>query len=619
MKRRFTALPYAAALLLIGTRSANATMTMPISLEEHTDAAVAVCVAEVAGLRSYLGADNGGIYTTATLRLIESLKGTFPDRVNLTHRGGAVGLRGEFQSDTPNLKVGEARLFFLGRRANGTLFALHGPASARLISHSAAALNATGYGPLFNQLIGRIKANATGGEDVTDQAASAVSPQGVGGFLDSGGAPSRFLAQDRGEPIPVIIDNATLPMGMTPAQGLTAVTNALNAWAAVSSLQFKIEGFETFGQAADNIDAGDGKLRIQLHDTFNTVSGSSTLGVGGRSFTLSTGSGGQVAGTEFFVSRHGYVVMDHTKASLQDPVTFEEVLTHEIGHALSLAHSSETSNEPNQTLFQAIMFDTAKADGRGAMLGTHDINIIRQAYPENNTPPFGFDRAILGVHFNGTLQNPIVNQASVHAGDLQNDALTFELVQADTIGNGTFTENNGVVSFAPAGDFGPGVDIDHTGTTFRAGFHSFRAFDGVHRSPVFTVSVKRLLRDSQPPGNPDGLPDTWMTAHFGSIVPVTGTSEPGDDPDNDNYTNLDELLANTDPNDPSSHPRILSFSPDQIQWSGQNFDYYELQSTTDFTTWNTIRRVVMDGNPGTLKSFSNTADTMQFFRMQRLQ
>lgn len=618
MKRRFTVLLYPAALLLIGSASANANMTAPFSLEEHTDAAVAVCVAEVVGLRSHLDADAGGICTTATLRVIEGLKGTFPDRVNLTQRGGAVGLRGEFQSDAPNFKVGEARLCFLGRRGNGTLFALNGPASARLISTSAAALDATGYGPLFNNLISRIKAHATEGENVTDQAASNVSPQTIGGFLDNNGVPSRFLAPDRGEPIPVIIDNAVLPESMTPAQALTAVENALNAWAAVSSLRFKIEGVETFGQAANSIDAGDGKIRIQLHDTFNAVSdGSATLGIGGRSVTTSTGSGGQVAGTEFFVSRHGYVVMDHTKASLQNLVTFEEVLTHEIGHALSLDHSSETDPEPNQTLFQAMMYNTAKADGRGATLGTHDIGIIRQAYPENNTPPFGFDRAILGVHFNGTLQNPIVNQVSVRAGDLQNDSLTFELVQADTVGNGVFTENNGVVSFAPAGDFG--VDIDHTGTPLHAGLHSFRAFDGVHRSPVFTVQVKRLLRDTQPPETPDGLPDTWMTTHFGSPTPVGGSSGPGDDPDNDNFTNLEEFLANTDPTDMNSHPRILSFAPDQIQWSGQNFDYYELQSTTDFTTWTTIRRVVMDGATGTLKGFSNTADSLRFFRMQRLQ
>ena len=47
----------------------------------------------------------------------------------------------------------------------------------------------------------------------------------------------------------------------------------------------------------------------------------------------------------------------------------------------------------------------------------------------------------------------------------------------------------------------------------------------------------------------DGLPDVWETVHFGSL-----TAGPDEDPDHDDYTNLQEYLAGTDPNNPASNP-----------------------------------------------------------------
>jgi len=205
---------------------------------------------------------------------------------------------------------------------------------------------------------------------------------------------------------------------------------------------------------------------------------------------------------------------------------------------------------------------------------------------------------------------------SVHAGDLQGDTLTYEVV-TDSTGNGTFSHNNGTISFDPVGDFGQDLDFVDSSTVL--GTFTVRVSDGVNKSPSLTVLIKRLLQDTQPSGNPDGLPDSWMTTHFGNATPTPGTSSTGDDPDNDGYTNLQEYLAGTDPNDMNSHPKITSFSPTQIQWTGQRFDYYELQASTDLKTWNTVRHVVMDGATGTLTDFTDTASPIQTFRMRRMQ
>ncbi len=596
-----------------GISTATATLTLPISVAEHAADAAAICVAKVERLHSYEAAGTRQIFTTVTLRVVEPLKGTFPERVTLKQRGGVVGERGQFQSDTPNLKPGEQRLFFLGRRDDGSLYALNGSSSAQRLPDNA---DADDYGPYFNRIVATIRASANDGDNVTDQAGSAVAPQGIGGFLDDAGAPGRFLRPDLGLPIQVITDMSVLPSGMTTQQATTALNNALNAWANVTSIQFKIEGDEVFGQAANGINADDGKLRIQFHDSFDVVPAGSTLGIGGRGVTLSAGSGGKVGSLDFFVANEGYVVMDHTKTSLEDPVLFEEVLTHEIGHALSLAHSSESDPENDTLLFQAIMYKTAKDDGRGATLGTHDITVIRQAYPENNTPPAGFDRVIRGITFSGTHPVPVPNSVSISGFDLQGDSLTVTSVSTMTVGSGTIAVNGNSVEYTPVGLFS-----DNAGSSSPNAFFeqlNFRLSDGVNLSPTVKVRVISLLGDTSP-ATPDGLPDSWMTTHFGDKSPTPGTSSTVDDPDNDGYTNLQEYLAGTDPNDVNSHPKITTFSPTQIQWTGQLFDYYELQASTDLKTWNTVRHVVMDGATGTLTDFTDTASPIQTFRMRRMQ
>ena len=80
----------------------------------------------------------------------------------------------------------------------------------------------------------------------------------------------------------------------------------------------------------------------------------------------------------------------------------------------------------------------------------------------------------------------------------------------------------------------------------------------------YAVSARNLLGEgpisevvnatlpSPQPGNDsdsDGLPDEWEKEQFGNL-----TYGPGDDPDGDGYTNLQEYLNGTNPTNPSDHP-----------------------------------------------------------------
>jgi hypothetical protein len=295
-------------LILIGFLSfVSEALVMASSLARTTEsqdvgAAIGICRGRVISVEAFRHPTNGGIFSRAKIQVLETLKGAFESQITVVQRGGMIEGEGEVSGLAAPLVVGDERVWFLAQRADGTLEIQRGAAGALPAAGGLSSVARMRRLRLVSRTAGATPTRVLVGEDFESvsgvQQANSGSPTGVTGLLlDNSDVPARFLAPDRGEPIPYWVDATALPAGVSQTQALTAVSQALAAWSAVTGIAFRFDGLTSFGMSAADVDISDEKLRIQLHDTFNEISPSSVLGVGGRAFTnvsslLTAGGGG---------------------------------------------------------------------------------------------------------------------------------------------------------------------------------------------------------------------------------------------------------------------------------------------------------------------------------------
>lgn len=583
--------------LLVSFQRSNASSTLPTATSDLFDDSAAVFRGRVVGIEIYRD-ENGLIFTRTSLRVLETLRGVCPTVIAVEHRGGQLDHEDQFFGLSPKLLPQAEYLLFVKRNAAGKLESVSGHASAFRLTHDVVA--APNYDSPGQEILTETRqlalAHPNSGGNVTDQPGEAtILPLATTGML--GGVNTRFLQPDRGEPIPVLIDAASLPAGMTLAQATNAVIKALNAWTAVTSLKFTIESIGPFGQGADTITTADEKLRIQLHDNFNRINAATTLGIGGRSASSNpTGAGwnlgGNVAGNEFLKSTYGYVVLEATNSVMQNTNTFAEVLCHEIGHSLNMAHSSEvTTSDP--LLQGSIMYFQAHADGRGATLGTYDPPVIRQCYP-SNTVPYTFNRVLDVTTAPAAITAAGINELEIRGYDLQNTPLTL-ITNNQTSINGTFSLSGSTVKYTPGGYFSDSAtrndpDISSGSFTYRDAIFA-RFSDGTNASPYALIRVISFRGEATV--SPDGIPDSWMNTYFGSATPAPGNlSRATDDADGDGLTNIQEYRAGSNPKDATSRLRFTTFTSNQLTFPAQAYELYEIQGTTNFVDWSVVRPVM---------------------------
>ena len=448
----------AIGLFVLSSLPNQAASLLPETPAQKAAAADACIIADVVFQNSVK--IQGTVHTSFVFRTHQSLKGVAPDYFEAFTPGGEWGDEVINDSRRAKLVTGERYLLYLTVEGGAIPLLLIRDGFAGAIPNDS----------VFLPEIEAIQAHAAGGIDLSDFAhepiavAASVTSDGL---LNSGNGRLRYTYPDQGKEVPVIADVSTRPAGITEQQALTALQNALDAWEAVCTIRFDLQGTETFSQSADDFDSGDGLfIRVQFHDNFNKISNaSSTLGFGGSGFSLDLGGGGTVNGKEFNPVNYGHVVLDHPKGTLEDPVALEEVLTHEIGHVICMAHSSETFPETDASLREAIMYFQAHDDGRGADIRSYDTTTILQSYPVD-LPPYSLDQKIVVTTIpNGwALDNPEVNQVVMEGFDQNGDLLSF-VVESSTTNNGTFSQNGNVITFTPSGFIGD-VDVENPETTF---------------------------------------------------------------------------------------------------------------------------------------------------------
>lgn len=395
----------------------NSTQATTVILPADDDLIVgarAIVRGRVLAVASSLDQQKDRIFTYVTLRVQEVFKGEITSRrIVLKEFGGTVGDRTDFLFGNPQFKVGEKVLVYLDTWADGSFrthelflgkfniirdaasgkeFAVRSSPdkNTEILQSQLHAQHA--HGPSTNKMLladyremvrARLAANwersvnfeaqyyrnvpmlAEPYEFESLSTRRALQPQFtlLGNF--------RFFEPDDGQPVVL----RTNPSGAPDSQTASDMAGVAAAWTGVTGSNFQMSIGSQLGSCYDEVSFAGIGIVFNNCDERHSASGGcgSILAWGGGS---SVGFRTRVIdGVTFRQLTKGFVSLNpFASCHFTQRCNVQEVVVHEVGHAIGLGHSQDGS---------ATMAPFAHFDGRCASIRTDDQNGLRFIYPSS--------------------------------------------------------------------------------------------------------------------------------------------------------------------------------------------------------------------------------------------
>lgn len=342
------------------------------------------------------------IYTFVTIDVVKSwgLPGP-PARVVLKQLGGIVGDTAFVVGGQAQFTVGEDVLVFLDVRPRDNTLSVAGLEQGKWVLTGAAdaATSATreirGHDPAT--VVARDYTSASALDALASLAGTRVSaagavlqppvPQPARAGLDgrAGAAytllsstPARWHQADTGTPVYVDTQSGGHPQ--FGGGGLTQLSNAVAIWSAAGSL--RLQNGVARGPRCFSNSENDSRLSVTYGDPCGEISdASSTLAIGGAYFSSDTRV---VNGVSYWKIVKGMIVTDNPTSKWSGFTTgcYEDVLVHELGHAIGFGHAAARP---------AIMFpsisSTCYSRAASSGLAADDLAGMAALYPGAGTSP----------------------------------------------------------------------------------------------------------------------------------------------------------------------------------------------------------------------------------------